>query len=201
MKLINNYSIRSKVTIIVMATTCVSLMLALLLIGIMDSYRFRGQMLQDAISTAKLIANNSAAAVSMGDEKAANGVLSSLSSDSDVGAIFILKEDGKTFAEYRRPGWADDYTSISMDEQVICSWYRIQTAQPIVSDGKQSGTVVLQWDTREIYRRLWSGATIAMVILLGAAAVGCLRWAGGAGWRWRLRCRWRRQQGAGRDEA
>ena len=149
-------------------------MLALFCIGLIDTLKFRGQMQQEAVSMARLIANNSAAAVSLGDEKAAKGILGSLSSDSDVGASLILDETGKKFAEYRRPDWVDDYSPISINEPVVISWGRILVVQPVLINGKRAGTVVLQWDNREMYRRLWSGAMVATWILLVAAGVGCL---------------------------
>ena len=173
-KQIKNYSIRSKLMLIVMATTCVSLLLALLAMGAFDTLKFRDQMRQDAVSTAKMIANNSTAAASFGDGKAAKEILDSLSADSDVGASLILGEDGKCVAEYRRPNWTAIPSPISVNEHVLFFSDRIDVVQPVLMSGRRIGTVVLQWDTQEMYARLWSGAIVAMCILLVAAGVGCL---------------------------
>lgn len=174
MKFINNYSIRGKLTFIVMATTCVSLLLALVAMGVFDALNFREQLRQDAVSVARMIANNCTAAVSFGDGKTANEILASLSSDSGVGSSSILADDGKVLAEYRRADWVASVLPKSKIESVVMLWDRIDVTQPVLMDGKHIGIVVLQWDTEKMFARLWRGALVAGVILLVAAGVGYL---------------------------
>lgn len=174
MKEFNNYSIRGKLTVIVMATTCVSLLLALLSMGVIDAVNYRNQMRKEALSLATMIANNSTAALSFGDEKSAREILESLRGDAQVGLATLLGSDGQTVAEYRRSDWGITYLPSVRDNHVSFGWDRIEIVRPVVLEGKRIGTVVMQCDTREFYARLWSGAFVALCILFVAAGVGYL---------------------------
>jgi hypothetical protein len=55
MKEISNYSIRGKLTMIVMVSTFASLLLALLTMGLIDTLSFSTQMRQDAISATAVL--------------------------------------------------------------------------------------------------------------------------------------------------
>ncbi len=174
MKHFNNYSIRGKLTVIVMATTCVSLLLALLSMGAIDALNYRNQMRKDAVSLANMVANNSTAALSFGDAKSAREILESLRGDDQVGSATLLGSDGKSVAEYRRPDWGTSPLPSVDTEQVTFTWSQIEIVRPVVLEGKRIGAVVMQCDTRELYTRLWSGAFVALCILFVAAGVGYL---------------------------
>ncbi len=174
MKHFNIYSIRGKLTVIVMATTCVSLFLALLSMGVIDALNFRNQMQKDAVSLATMVANNSTAALSFGDAKSAREILESLRGDPQVGSATLLGSDGKPMAEYRRKDWGVAYLPSLDVDHVSFTWDRIEIVRPVVLEGKRIGAVVMQCDTSELYARLWSSAFVALCILFVAAGVGYL---------------------------
>ena len=174
MKLINNYSIRTKLTIIVMMTTCASLLLALFAIGVIDTLSFRAQMLNDASSVANMIINNSKAALTFDDSKAAREILESLKGDTQVGLAILFNEDGSPMAEYRRPDWSVRKLPPVDANLVSFNWDRIEIAQPVRLEDKRIGAVVMQWDTSNLYSRLWNGALVGLSILCVAAALGYL---------------------------
>ena len=174
MKQFNNYSIRAKLTVIVMATTCVSLLLALLSMGFIDALNYRNQMKKDAVSLATMVANNSTAALSFGDAKSAREILDSLRGDAQVGSATLLDADGKPMADYRRPDWGVTYLPSVDANDVSFTWDRIEIVRPVVLEGKRIGAVAMQWDTSELYSRLWRGAFVALCILFVAAGVGYL---------------------------
>ena len=174
MKNINNYSIRGKLTFIVMTTTCVSLWLALLSIGLIDTLNFRNRMQKDAIAATTMIANSSTAALSFGDAKSAREILESLKGDSHVGSVTLVGADGKPVAEYRQPDWETSLLPAADANYVSFTWGRIEISRPVLLEGKRIGSVVMQWDTSELYARLWSGAIVAVCILFVAAGVGYL---------------------------
>ena len=174
MKNINNYSIRGKLTLIVMTTTCVSLLLALLAMGLIDTLNFRDQMQKDAVAEAMMVANSSTAALSFWDKKAAKEILDLLAADPNVGVVAIVGEGGKPLAEYRRPDWEVSLPLAVDGNSVSFTWDRIEIVRPVVLEGKRIGSVMLQWDTSELYARLWRGTFVACCILLVAAAVGYL---------------------------
>ncbi len=174
MKQINNYSIRGKLTFIVMVTTFASLVLALLAMGLFDTLNFRAQMRRDAISTTAMLANNSTAALSFGDGISAKKILSLLAENPNVGAASIIDGDGKTMAEYRRPDWSPGSLPALDANHVEFTWDRIKVVYPVTLAGKRIGAVVMQWSTSEMYVRLWNGTIVAVCILIVAAGVGYL---------------------------
>ena len=174
MKRINNYSIRGKLTFIVMVTTCVSLLLALVAIGLIDTLSSRTQMCTDACSVAKMIVNNCTAALNSGDRKAASECLDSLGVEPRVGLVVLVRKDGEPMAEYRRPDWETSLLPAVDANYVSFAWNHIEIARPVMLEGKRIGAVIMQWDTSELYSRLWSGAIVAICILFVAAGVGHL---------------------------
>ena len=174
MKHINNYSIRGKLTFIVMVTTCVSLFLALLAMGLFDTLNFRAQMRRDAIATTVMIANNSTAALSFGDAKSAKEILNSFAADPNIGIATIVGGDGKAIAEYRRSDWATGPLPSLDANHVEFTWARIEVVHPVMLEGKRIGAVVMQWDTSELYARLRNEAFVAICIIFFAASVGYL---------------------------
>jgi PAS domain S-box-containing protein len=172
--MISKYSIRSKLTIIVMASTCASLLLALLAMGFFDVMNYRSQMIQDAQAFAKTIANNSTAVISFGDNKTAKEILDSFSTDPNIGVSAIIGEDGKLIAEYRRPDWAHGSINPELDQGVVVSRHKIDVAHPVKNGGKIIGSVVVAWDMNQLYSRLLHGFLLSIAVLLVAAGVGYL---------------------------
>ena len=174
MKFINNLSIRRKLTIIVMVTTCVSLLLALIAMGVFDALNYRSQMMQDAQSLTKTIANNSTAVISFGDDKSAKEILHSLSSDPNVALSAIIGEDEKPIAEYRRSDWAAAQIPNVTGQRIDFSWDRTDVVEPVKMGGKTIGAVVLVWDNSEMFTRLRRGSLLSICVLLVAGGAGYL---------------------------
>src|SRR5687767_2063925 len=100
MKRIADYSIPAKLRLIVMMTTCVALFLAMVAMGIFDTISIRSQLRQDAVTNARIIANNSTTALNFGDDEAAAKTLDAFAVDPRLGAAVIYDAAGKQFALY-----------------------------------------------------------------------------------------------------
>ena len=174
MKEISNYSIRGKLTMIVMVSTFASLLLALLTMGLIDTLSFSTQMRQDAISATAMLANNSKGALSIGDRISAKNILSVLAGNSNVGAASIIDREGNTMAGYSRPDWSLGSQMARHADYVSFTWDYIEVVYPVTLVGKRIGTVVMQWSTGEMYARLWKGALVGVCILIVAAGLGYL---------------------------
>jgi two-component system cell cycle sensor histidine kinase/response regulator CckA len=174
MKFITNYSIRGKLTLIVMLTTSAALLLAVVAMGVFDMLNYRSQLRKDAVALAGIIANNSTAALSFSDASAAQEILNALKADRHLGSAAIWEANGDQLARYQRPGWAALATPAATANQVEFAAQAIEVAQPVVLNGVRLGTVTLQMDTNQFYERMWRGGLTGLGVLLVAAGTGYL---------------------------
>ena len=169
MKRIIDYSIRSKLTIIVMATTCAALSLAVVSLGIFEALRVRAQLRTDAITTARIVANNSTAVLSFEDISAAKEVLEALQGDGHIGSAAIYDAAGQRLASYQREDWPTLPSPASIIEYAKYTDRGIEVAQTVMFGGKRIGMVALQMDDDEFRERLkrsiWTGVGVLMLLL------------------------------------
>src|SRR5690348_7117776 len=97
--------IRQKLVMTTMITTTVALLLAGLGIVLADLILFRGFLLRDLSSLAKMLAENSTAALAFDDPGTATQILDSLKARTHVQTGCIYGNDGALLASYARaPG-------------------------------------------------------------------------------------------------
>ncbi|MCM2255245.1 MAG: response regulator [Vicinamibacteria bacterium] len=101
-RLLRNFSIRGKLTAIVMVTTVVALMLSSAALVIYDQVTFKEKMVQDLSLVAEGIGINATAALDFGDQEGAKQVLGALRAYPRIEAAAILDAENAPFAEYRR---------------------------------------------------------------------------------------------------
>lgn len=170
MKRITDYSIRSKLTIIVMATTCAALLLAVVLLGIFEALSVRAQLRTEAITTARIVANNSTAVLSFEDISAAKEVLEALQGDGHIGSAAIYNAAGQRLASYQREDWPTLPAPASITDYAHYTDRGIEVAQTVLLGGKRIGMVALQMDDEEFRERLerniWTGVGVLMLAAL-----------------------------------
>jgi methyl-accepting chemotaxis protein len=179
MKRIADLSIRSKLTFIVMTTTCGALGLAMTAMGVFDTFSVRAQLRRDAVTNARIIANNSTAAFSFGDEHSASETLDALAVDGRLGAAGLYNAEGEQIALYRRPHWKNSPPPTLIGNYVTFSPEQIEVAEPVLLNGQRLGTVLVQVDLQDLRKRQWQGIATAAAVLLGAVGLSYLltsRW-------------------------
>lgn len=174
MKRITDYSIRSKLTIIVMATTCAALLLAVVSLGIFEALSVRAQLRTDAITMARIVADKSTAALSFEDGIAAKEVLEALRADHHVGSAVISDATGERVASYQREGWPTLPTPAATAEYAQFIPHGVEVVQTVKLDGSRIGMVALQMDDGEFHARISRGIWTGVGVLLLAAATGYL---------------------------
>jgi two-component system cell cycle sensor histidine kinase/response regulator CckA len=174
MKRLIDYSIRSKLTIIVMATTCAALLVAVAALGFFELLSVRNQLRADAVTTARIVANNSTAVLSFEDPKAAAEVLDALRADMHLGAAAIYNAAGQQLASYQRVDWPALPVAAPDTEYARHTDWGIEVAQPVLLGAKRIGSVILQLDNHEFHDRLRRGIWTGICVLLLAAGTGYL---------------------------
>jgi PAS domain S-box-containing protein len=166
MRSFNDRPIRQKLAIIIIATTASALMLAGSGIVVADSILFQGYVQRDLSALARIVADNSTAALSFNDPKTAADTLASLRARSHVASACIYRADGSTLATYLRestfacppPATQGGIQSAGPD---------LVVSEPIVLKGKRIGTLMLQYDLGEIGERtrLYGSAVLGVLLV------------------------------------
>src|SRR5258707_10474701 len=100
--ILQNLSIKRKLTLITMLTSSAALVLSALSFLIYDLVSFRHLLIQDLMTQAEIIGYNSAGAMEFKDVPAATATLSALTAKEDVVTAGLDGRDHKMFAHYSR---------------------------------------------------------------------------------------------------
>jgi PAS domain S-box-containing protein len=163
--LLRNIPIRRKLTLITMLTSCVALMLTCLAFVTYEQMVFRGWMVSDLSSMAKMIGDNSAAALSFNDPASAEQTLKSLSADPHVIGGAIYDKDGKPFARYQRSAGSPFVPPAVKAEHHQFGQNTLEMFHSIALAGESVGTVYLLSDLEAMRNRLWRYAAIVGVVM------------------------------------
>jgi two-component system, sensor histidine kinase and response regulator len=149
-----NLSIRRKLTAIVLVTCGVSILIACTMLAAYDVAAFRREIAVDLISTAGITGSNTTAALSFGDAAAARETLNSLAAQNHIVTAAVYAANGSLFAKYARPGadWRLVPPSPRPDG-ITFSFHDVVVAQPIRLNGERIGTIYLQSDLDQLFKR------------------------------------------------
>src|SRR4030081_1631433 len=100
--ILQNLSIKRKLTLITMLTSSIALILASVSFLIYDLVSFRHLLTQDLMTQAEIIGYNSAGAMEFKDVPAATATLSALTAKEDIVTAVLYTPDAKAFASYSR---------------------------------------------------------------------------------------------------
>jgi len=168
-----NLSIRRKLTLIIMATTCTAILLACGAFLAFDIHTLRQSRVRDLETLAEVLGSNSTAALTFNDPGAARDVLQSLAAKQHIMAASLYRSDGAIFASYIRnpaqaafsfPTLEPSGTRFEADRLVVFHTIRL--------DGHPLGTVYLASDLGEFDEllRLYSGLFVLIVLSLSVGA-------------------------------
>jgi len=173
LKRFRNLSIRRKLIAILLLTNVVVLALVSTAFVVNEATRFRSEMRTELTALAKIVGDNSSAAVAFSDRKAAGDTLSALRAKPYILTALVILKDDSVFASYAAS--RGDLVQLSFVEgagdklRINGSRFRsvldssrstfairehIVGISPIILDGQQIGTVVIQSDPGELNLRL-----------------------------------------------
>ena len=157
--------IKQKLVMTTMITTGVALLLAGLGIVLADLVLFRGFLLRDLSSLARMLADNSTAALAFDDPDTAAQTLASLKARIHVETACIYRPDGGVLARYSRDT-ASACPAPDPRETIRDTAGGLSVSEPVMLDGRRMGTLVLFYDLREISERLeLYGGTVFGVLI------------------------------------
>jgi hypothetical protein len=143
-------SIRRKLTLIVMITTCTAILLACGAFFAFDIHTLRQSRMHDLETLAEVLGSNSTAALTFNDPAAAREVLGSLSAKEHIMAAALYRMDEASFATYvRDPAQAPFSFPAPESGTTRFEAKRLVVFHTIVLEGHSLGTVFLASDLGE----------------------------------------------------
>jgi C4-dicarboxylate-specific signal transduction histidine kinase len=172
---LRDLGIARKLTIINTLTSGVALVLTCAAIMVYELIVVRDAMISDLSTTATIVGDNSAAALTFGDAASAEQTLRSLDTQTHIVAAVLYGKDGNMFASYQRPGptarlipptrQADGHRFVAEGLELFRS-FKVA--------GEQAGTVYIRCDLTVLKSRMQRYALIVGVVLVVACAVAML---------------------------
>jgi signal transduction histidine kinase/CheY-like chemotaxis protein len=162
-------SIKGQLTLVGLATAGVALLSASVLLGVQAWLESRRQLLDRLEVTARIVGNNSTAALTFEDRTAAVEILGALRAASEVSRAVLYDKQSAIFATYRHdplrdPGPLPDPMPASRSIHAG----RATVLSPITLEGEPVGLLYLEAGTAQIDRRL-AGQAAYMGLILAAS--------------------------------
>jgi len=175
MDILANFSIRRKLTLIMMLTSAAALLLAGVAFLVHELITFRGAIVQNVSTLAEVISLNSTAALVFNEPRTAEETLAALIAESHVVAAHIYKKDSTTvFASFVRPGVDPPAIDLTMAEDQTFAGDYLVLRRPIILNRERLGDIYLQHDLRAMTARLQRYALIVFLVLLVSLTIAYL---------------------------
>jgi PAS domain S-box-containing protein len=163
-----DFSIKRKLILITLLITSIGLLIASVLLMIEHTITFQRSMVKNLTVQAKIIGNNSTAALAFNNQQDAEEILSALRVTPNISYAIIYASDRKMFASYRRDDVRENFSPPMPEGEV----YRLgvnylSLFQPIILDNKTIGTVYIRSDLNELYSHIkWYVGTVIVALLV-----------------------------------
>jgi signal transduction histidine kinase len=168
MRVFHDASIRNKQMLIIMLITSVALLLACAAFVTFETITFRKEMVQNLSTLAKIIGNNTAAALDFNDAQSAGETLSALKAQPNIVGACIFSRNGSVFAKYDRTGGALPFTPPLAPKSGGYSFGKnsLTVFEPITSKGDAIGVLYLESNMHTLHAVLAQSAAITAIVAL-----------------------------------
>jgi C4-dicarboxylate-specific signal transduction histidine kinase len=173
MRRLRDTPIQRKLTLITMLTSGVALLLACLAFMTYELVVFRGSMVNDASTTAAMLADNTSSALAFNDPASAEQTLKSVSAHPNVVGAVVYDGAGRVFATYRRANLPEpfDLPSAAEPDGHRFDGSYLKLFSGIKLAGERAGTVYIQSDLNEMWARLKQYVLIVLLVMIAASIV------------------------------
>jgi PAS domain S-box-containing protein len=161
--------IKQKLMVLIMATTTAALLLAGIGIVAADSLLFRSYLKRDLSALARMVADNSTAALAFNDPRSAAETLAALRAKPHLVAACIYRADGTMLAKYSRPDSRLGCPPVDLQDELRFTNTGLIVSRGIFLSGRRTGTLSLLYDLDEVSERMQLyGATVLVVLLFSS---------------------------------
>jgi signal transduction histidine kinase len=175
MSTFRDYSIRKKLTMMVILASGTAILLAGTAFLTYELFAYQTAMVHSLLTQAEIVGANSASAILFNDEAAAAETLAALKADPHIFSAGIYTRDNRAFATY---GQTDKPAAVALRarfaDHIDGHWFERDSLilfQKIVFKGETIGTVYIQSDLEGMKARFWQYLAIVLVVLLASSSV------------------------------
>jgi len=161
-----NWSIGRKLMIMMMAASSAALLLVCAVLLGYDVVTAKQATAEHLSTLVQIIADNSKAALSFGDQAAATEMLASLKAEPHITAACIYDKQGKPFVSYYPKGASNSELLPFRNPGTYSDSDHLVQYLPMTLAGEQIGSVCIQSDTAEVKQRYRSYAVIVAGVLI-----------------------------------
>jgi PAS domain S-box-containing protein len=162
--------LKTKVTLIVLATSATALGLACAILIVVNQITMKQHLVREMTVRAKLIASNGASAVTFNDRDAGTEILGHLNALPRIAGAAIYAHDGSLFADYVRAGFTEAVPRTPVADGHRFGDDHLDILVPINLDGVRIGSVYLRSDLVELRDQV----RLTVVFLASATAMALL---------------------------
>jgi signal transduction histidine kinase/DNA-binding response OmpR family regulator len=172
MKFLRAASIQRKLTLVVMLTTSVALLAAAVQFVINDVRDYRRRVVDDLTILARILGENCTSQLEFEDAKAATQTLAALQAKPHILAAGLYTKDGRLFARYP----AEGKTAGLLPAAPPPSGHRFHKGhaflcQPIIHGEENVGSIYLDYDLIEVWRRAGQNCAVVAAMLAISALI------------------------------
>ena len=146
MRSLNKFSLRGKLTAIVMITCSAAILVVCAIFAIYDVTTFKRSLASDLVTTAEITGSNLTAALTFGDRSAASETLSSLSLQKHITEACVYNKNGTTLAEYSRGSNKFLSPPAPRADQTLVSSGYLMVFRQVRLDGEVIGSIYVRSD-------------------------------------------------------
>jgi signal transduction histidine kinase/ActR/RegA family two-component response regulator len=167
-----NLSIRYKLLVLTLTSTASALVLAAGGFVVWDIAEFRSAVRQDVLAQSVMVAENSGASLTFGDDQVAREILSVLRVRPRMEMACLYRQNGVLFTSYHR------------DPNAACpspppgrsffGWEAFDVVAPVTVNSEQIGTLYTRRELGDLYARLRVGTATVLSLLVLAFGVSLL---------------------------
>jgi len=170
-----NFSLRGKLTAIIMITSSVAVLVACTVFALYDVTTFWRSLESELGTVAEITGSNMTAALTFGDVKAANEILSSLRIQTHIVEACVYRADGTVLAEFRRGGSKESFTPPAPlpDQTLFASGYMLVFRQ-VQLDGEVIGSIYVKSDLGELHARIALFSVIILAVFILSLVISFL---------------------------
>lgn len=173
MKQLQDVPLKQKLIVIALVTTGTALLLAGVGNVIVDNLLYRAYLQRDVTVLARVIADNSTAALAFNDPKAGAQILSALRARPHVTAACMYTFGGDQAPAFATYSTARDFACLGRGNRGVPEGWETVTERVMLED-KEIGTLVLHYDLGELGDRVRLYGSIIFLVFLLASMAGVL---------------------------
>jgi signal transduction histidine kinase len=158
--------IKRKLTTVIILTSTVVLLLTAAAFIVYEVLNIRHNLRINSEAIAVIAAEESSSAVTSGNQKAAEEILSNFSAKRQILLSALYFKDGRILAHYPKTAPLDAFPTRPVEHEYDIVGRTVNIFVPVSQDDKLVGEMYLKWDLSQPYQRFaWYAGSVAVLLL------------------------------------